>query len=353
MGVHVRVPVRRHGQIERRGRVRHLHPLCDATEDAGIGLQDIGRLLGDEVPEVPPGRVDFPRRHRHFKSACDLGMTGDVIGRQRFLQPPDVAVLHRPRKADCVMWPAPGVVGVQGEAARRANGLPCGTNPLDVDLEVCSTHLDLEIGESERLVRGDFFPDVVERVARTVVAPGGICRYRVGPAAEKLIERQSSDLAQEIPERGIDCGYGAQRRPPPPGQQHFLVHPSPMAIDESRILAEQRRPERVLYELDGCPASDRSRVGVPDAGMARVGIDPNEDVLPRRELARCDGGGLLDGHTGYNGTNVGNVHVGSSSGSGSRVTVVRACPVPARPARAVESAAAFSCPRIKQAQGTD
>jgi len=87
-----------------------------------------------------------------------------------------------------------------------------------------------------------------------------------------------------------------------------------MAVDESRILAEQRRPERVLHELDGCPAGHRPGVGVPDAGVTRVGVDPDEDVLPSRELARRDGGGLLDRHTGHNGSNVGNVHDDSSSG---------------------------------------
>ena len=90
-----------------------------------------------------------------------------------------------------------------------------------------------------------------------------------------------------------------------------------MAVDESRILAEQRRPERVLYELGCGPAGDRPRIGVADARMARVGVDPDKEVLPSRQLARGDGGRFLDRHAGYHGANVGNVHDGSSSGSDS------------------------------------
>ena len=93
-----------------------------------------------------------------------------------------------------------------------------------------------------------------------------------------------------------------------------------MALDQSRILAKQSGPERVLDELDRRPTGDRARVGVPDARVARIGVDPDEDVLPGGELAGGDGGGFFDRYANDDRTDVGDLHGDSAGFLGGRDT---------------------------------
>src|SRR4029453_8776159 len=130
-----------------------------------------------------------------------------------------------------------------------------------------------KVGETLGLVGQHLLADVVEGITRAIIPTGSIRRDSVSPATQEAIQRQAGDLAQEIPESNVDSRDGPHGGPTSASQQDFLIHGSPVSLDESRVLANQQRAERVLDQVkDGLPAYSAS-VSVTDARGAGVGVD--------------------------------------------------------------------------------
>src|SRR5690606_24229034 len=97
--VHVRVPVRHDDVAERAGGGGDAAPLGHAADDAGVRLQDLRRTTMQQVAERPARRLDLAGGDRD-RAACDeTGVTADVVGSERLLEPPWIERGERARRA--------------------------------------------------------------------------------------------------------------------------------------------------------------------------------------------------------------------------------------------------------------
>src|SRR5262249_373450 len=98
-------------------------------------------------------------------------------------------------KANGLIGPAPGIVGIQCQPPTRSNGLTGRTHTRHINLEHGTADLDLKVVKTLSLVRQHLLADVVERAARALISTGGISRNSVSPATQEAIQRQTGDLA--------------------------------------------------------------------------------------------------------------------------------------------------------------
>ena len=70
-------------------------PLGDATGDACVGLEDVGRVPVDELREAPARGLDLTGCDRDRRARGKQAVVGDVVGREGLLDPPDVVLADR------------------------------------------------------------------------------------------------------------------------------------------------------------------------------------------------------------------------------------------------------------------
>src|SRR5215813_2109539 len=140
----------------------------------------------DELRELPAGLVDLAGGYRGLQDSRQLGVPGDVFGRQWLLEPPQAVRAGRPLEcASRSQRPVDGairIVGVECKPAAPADCLAGCRDPRGILLYGQATDLDLVVGEARLLVGGDLLDDclLIGPVAGPVIASRGIGWHRPG-----------------------------------------------------------------------------------------------------------------------------------------------------------------------------
>ena len=95
VGCHVQVM----GLSER----RHLHPLRDATEHLGVGIQNRGRVVLDQVAEAIAGVLVLAGGDRNRGLLCEFAGSLVVVWGDRLLEPEDVEFFDTCGELNCLV----------------------------------------------------------------------------------------------------------------------------------------------------------------------------------------------------------------------------------------------------------
>src|SRR5262245_40524442 len=112
----------------------------------------------DELRELPAGLVDLAGGYRGLQDPRQLGVPGDVFGRQWLLEPPQAVRAGRPLEcASRSQRPVDGairIVGVECKPAAPADCLAGCRDPRGSLLYGQATDRDLVVGEARMRVAG-------------------------------------------------------------------------------------------------------------------------------------------------------------------------------------------------------
>ena len=161
-------------QVEGLGQVRHLEPGRDAADPRDVDLQDRRRALLHVGGELTRRVERFADRDRHRAGGGQARVAGDVVGRQRLLEPGD-AELGIGRRTAQGLGQGEALVGVDHDLEAVADGLAHGAQPRQVLAEVRLADLDLGALEAGRLRRQRLAHQLVGRQVQPA-AFGGVDR---------------------------------------------------------------------------------------------------------------------------------------------------------------------------------
>lgn len=235
--------VRRDGHLMGRSEVADPEGLAEAVGPADIRHEVACGAPLDQLAELETRLIVFAGGHRDADGTGHLGAGGSVVRQHRLLKPGESKVLEELRLANSAQHVEP-LVGVHHElhpvAERPSDGLDArpvraGVGMVDLHLVIAASHGDVAL----RLIN-----EVVRRILRpTTAAIGG---NPVGHRAPKLVKRETSDLADQIPQPDVERAYGVARDSHAPDRSVRAVHSLPEALHEERVLAEEERLEACL-----------------------------------------------------------------------------------------------------------
>jgi hypothetical protein len=267
----------------RRGERRDLAALADAAGGADIGLDDVHRLLRDDVAEAPAGEVVLTARHRHVEGARDLHVALVVLGADRLLEPQQVQLLHGAAEADG-LGDGEAVVRVHGELDVGPDCLPHGGDARQVQLRVAQADLHLDRAEAHGCVFLGFLHRFLDQAVHVdEVEAGGICLNlgAVG-AADQLVDGLVHRAAHDVPQRDVDARKGRDAEALRAIVLDAVIKVLPHHLDVEGVAADDagavlRLDQRLVHgggPVALAPASD-PLVGrdLDDARGAR-GVDP-------------------------------------------------------------------------------
>src|SRR5262245_50389426 len=111
-------------------------------------------------------------------------MAGDVVSSEWLFHPPDVVLGKSVDRLHRLPQCAPGVGGIDREAASWIERAPCGCHSFEILTERKATELQLEVGEPEFAVSLDLGGEVVSRMPGVVTTATGIGGHGVLFSAE-------------------------------------------------------------------------------------------------------------------------------------------------------------------------
>ena len=286
------VSVRYDGQVERGRQGAYLHRLTDAAAPVDVGLQHVHRVLLDDLSETPSRVLVLTARNIYGRVSTDLRVAVQLVGHHWLLQPPDV-VLGEPVGHLYGVWHVPGTPGVEHDVHVVPDRLPERPGQFQVPAlavaPVRGTVPEEPLGGGVSL-SGDprgAVGGVLRRNRESQSA--GVCgELSAGGSAQQRINRLSQRLALQVPESAV---HDANRHHglALATVDHRAVHDVPESLDGKRILADEQRSQRGVYDERlaagaGAGQSDHAVVGV---NLQERGADRVSAVAETRGVVRA------------------------------------------------------------------
>ena len=239
------------GQVEGGGEGAYLDGLAQAAAPVDVGLEDVHGALFDYLAESPTGVFVFAAGDVYGGVAADRGVAVELVGQDGFFQPADVVVGEFVSHFDGVR-DVPGTPGVEHDVHVVADGI--SERPREFQVST------LAIASVGGAVSEEPLGGGVALFGYPCGAFGGGFRLygeaehtRIrgelgsGRAAEQCVHGLSERLALEVPESAVHDAYGHHGLALAT-VNHGAVHDVPEALYGERVLAEEQRPERGVYD---------------------------------------------------------------------------------------------------------
>ena len=255
------------------------------------------------VAEGEAGELAFAGRDGNVGRRADLRLAALVVRRHRLLQPADVAVGDRPAEP-LRLRDGEGSVRVAHDVDVRPEALARGPHAFHGmgERAVAGPDTHLHGLESPAVEEPPEFLHDAGRGSPTAGRVGG--HGGLAASADQLPDRPAEVLAENVPQGHVDPRYGRDGDPAPAeGREDVaaadgevgpasVVHHIPKAGDVARILADQRRPQLVPdaghQGLVGSGGA-HGRLGLPEAGDPRIGLDPHQGRIEGARAAEVAG----------------------------------------------------------------
>jgi hypothetical protein len=260
--------VRGHRQIEGLGEVADLHERGDAAAIGDVGLGE-GHPAGHDQRAELVQRVEvLPRRDGHPALAHDADVARHVVRDRGLLEPDQVLIAERPRRADGLV-DAPPHVGIRHQGDIRAEMRAHGTDPLDVLPKRGPAHLHLDGPEPAGQVVVGLAQQAVER--QLEIDAAGIAGHARIESPQDAPERCPLPPRAQIPQRDIHRRDGESLGPAAAAVVQRPPHELPERLDVLGLAAGEPRGQIARQQRPYRGAAGAHRVGVAHA-LGAVGV---------------------------------------------------------------------------------
>ncbi len=245
----LRLLVMGHANVSQAAESGGVEPGGDPAGLGRIEVHDVDGAGVDQAAHAMRADLALSSIDRDGGGGTDVGHGADVVEPMtRLFEPGDVQRFDSSREADRLP-PVPGPVGVDGQHEAGAGRLTAYRDAFGVRFRREAADLDLAATHVAGLQHLHLGTEIVEGLARLVVAADRRDRQRSGRPAEQLRHRHTQQAPVRVPDRGIETGdrlqqvLGRHRRA---GHEvpHPLVEPAPVA----NIFADDKRGENVVHQ---------------------------------------------------------------------------------------------------------